>query len=198
MDFLGALPLACNAARDPTQTWDLTGWGLDKYEVPDSCLFGFLSSEVVWAFGVLIIANAIWTNKQINAMKGPREEGNLCLVQRHVTSPARQKLAVGLFSVMYFVFFFNGCAVLATAWRITIYFIQRTYPSWEPRVLAFVVYSPLLVLMGLGWSLTLAVGLDMICLQRKFIRQLLDLYSERQNASNEDLELGETEPRSST
>ncbi|KAF4470289.1 hypothetical protein FALBO_2805 [Fusarium albosuccineum] len=193
MDFLGNLPLACNATRD-TQTWDFTGMRWGKYEVPASCLFGFISSEVFWVFGIPIIVNAIWTNEQINAMKRPQQEGNLCLMQRHVTSPARQRLAVCLFSVMYLVFFFNGCAVVATAWRITIYFIQGTYPSWGPRVLAFIVYTPLLGLTALGWIAMFAIGHGMICLQEKFICYLQKLHSEYQNASDEDLELSEPGP----
>ncbi|GKU22996.1 unnamed protein product [Fusarium langsethiae] len=131
----------------------------------DSARYEYLQSDVFWTLAVLILANCWWSAKQVDffdstadeqAKISPRPSG--FWLKHRITSRLRQYLVFLLCSLVLPLHLLHGSWVLKSAWRISFGLINRTYPSIKPRMLGFLLYSPLTAVILLGWAVVLGFG----------------------------------------
>ncbi|KAH7253122.1 hypothetical protein B0J15DRAFT_549853 [Fusarium solani] len=214
LEFLNRLPLACNTSADQ-MNWTWEEFNRSRH-FPDfgTCVFSCLTEESFWIIGVIIIIDAIFCGGQLGCLMRSRQESLTntanstlstsnsdhqrkpqapCWMQRHLKSRPWIALAIKICFLMNILVFYQGGAVLVTAWRLSIFYLQMTFPVWEPRVLSFLVYTPMLIIMLLGWAFVLCAGYSLVKIQIGLIKELVHLYQEnpKKTVKNDDVELGD-------
>ncbi|KAI8650157.1 hypothetical protein NCS56_01467600 [Fusarium sp. Ph1] len=176
--------------------------------------FESVSYEAFWIIGIIIIINAIFCNSQLNGFKKSDEEPPAntgdsalptfnsnsapkrhrpCWMQRRSKSRSWIVLFTNLCFLVAILVMLEGFAVLLTAWRFSIFFIQLTFPAREPRVLAFVAYSPMLLIILLGWVGVFCAGHFLLKVQFGLMSELITLFyceDPKKTVKNDDVELG--------
>ncbi|KAM0425994.1 hypothetical protein ACHAPT_008623 [Fusarium lateritium] len=195
MEVLNRLPLACNTPANVTENWNFSDWLGGRRPIDfGTCVFECLSYEVFWVLGVLIIIKACVSRHQLYWFKeSKRGNGNMtCWLQRRLTSRALTAVAMNIVFLMLVVVVLEGLAVLLTAWRLTIFFIQLTFPAWEPRGLAFLTYLPISIIILLAWAGICWGGYKLVAVQVGLIKELCRLYLDGPKKTvSADVELGQ-------
>jgi hypothetical protein len=143
----------------------------DSWWYADSARYDYVKSDLFWTLAVLILVNFWWSTKQVDSFpeKGdvpdtaPPQPG-FWLKQR-ITSRLRQYLALLVCSLAFPLQLLHGSWVLKSAWRITFGLVKRTYPSIKPRILGFIIYSPITAVILAGWAVVLSMGVFIIATQ---------------------------------
>ncbi|KAF5000509.1 hypothetical protein FGRMN_1676 [Fusarium graminum] len=134
----------------------------------DSARYDYVKSDLFWTLAILILVNCWWSTKQVDSFpdndekpedKPPRP--GFWLKER-VTSRLRQYVALFICTLMFPLQLLHGSWVLKSAWRITFGLVKRTYPSVKPRMLAFIVYSPITAAIVAAWVIVLSGGVLII------------------------------------
>ncbi|KAI8650827.1 hypothetical protein NCS57_01417600 [Fusarium keratoplasticum] len=215
LEWLNRLPLACNTTANQTANWSFGEWVEGRSPIDfGTCVFECVSYEAFWIIGIIIIINAIFCNSQLNGFKKSNEEpptntgdsylptfdsnpapkqNGPCWMQRHLKSRPWLVLVINLCFLIVILVMLEGFPVLLTAWRFSIFFIQLTFPAWEPRALAFLAYSPLSLIILLGWVGVFCAGHFLLKVQFGLMSELISLYCEnpKKGVKIEDMELGD-------
>lgn len=213
LEYLNSLPLACNTSADQ-MNWTWEEFNHSKHFVDfGTCVFSCLAEESFWIIGVIIIINTILCRGQLGGLKRSRKESTTnaanstlstfdsgkqqapCWMKLHLESRPWIALAVKICFLINILVCYEGGAVLVTAWRLSIFYLQMTFPVWEPRVLSLLVYSPMLIIMLLGWVGILYAGYSLVGTQIGLVMELVRLFRENPNKTvvvkNDDVELGD-------
>ncbi|RSL62879.1 hypothetical protein CEP54_005460 [Fusarium duplospermum] len=209
LEWLNRLPLACNTTANQTANWNFEDWTRGRSPIDfGTCVFECVSYEAFWIILIILIINAFFCNTQLNGFKKcgdeitdtlptynsdtePKRHGP-CWMQRHLKSRPWIVLVINLCFLMAILAMLEGFAVLLTAWRFTLFFIQLTFPAWEPRALAFVTYSPMSLIILLAWAGVFWAGQFILKVQFGLMRELMHLYWENPKKTvvkNEDVDL---------
>ncbi|KAL6916517.1 hypothetical protein ACHAPO_011244 [Fusarium lateritium] len=147
----------------------------------DSARYEYLQSDVFWTLAILILVNCWWSAKQVDFFDSTPEEQakisprpSVFWLRYRINSRLRQYLIFLLASLVLPLHLLHGSWVLKSAWRITFGLVNRTYPSIKPRMLGFVLYSPLTAVILLGWAIVLGLGVIIVGTQ---ILLILNLWS---------------------
>ncbi|KAM0560058.1 hypothetical protein ACHAPJ_004017 [Fusarium lateritium] len=151
----------------------------------DAARYEYLTSDVFWSFAILIIANFWWSAKQLDSFPdnekeakeqaaAPPKQSGFWLKDR-ITSRLRQYLALLVTSLIIPLQLLHGSWVLKSAWRITFGLVRRTYPSIKPRMLGFIIYSPVTAIILLGWAAVLTAGVTFVVTQILLIIKLWEM-----------------------
>ncbi|KAF4340115.1 hypothetical protein FBEOM_5976 [Fusarium beomiforme] len=153
----------------------------------DSTRYEYLKSDLFWTLAVLIIANCWWSAKQVDSF--PHEDDQMdkknekdtsvvkssaataqprpgFWLKDRITSRLRKYLALSVCTSVFPLLLLHGSWVLKTAWRVSFGLVNRTYPtSLRPRMLGFVIYSPVAVSILLAWAAVLTAGVFIVATQ---------------------------------
>ncbi|KAL4731725.1 hypothetical protein ACLX1H_000707 [Fusarium chlamydosporum] len=156
--------------------------GSSPYQSPwynDSARYEYLKSDVFWTIAILFLANCWWSAKQVDFFDStPAEQAKLSprpsvfWLKYRITSRLRKYLVFLFCSLLLPLQFFHGSWVLKSAWRITFGLVNRTYPDTRPRMLGFLLYSPLTAVITLGWAVVLGLGLIILGTQVLLLNNL--------------------------
>ncbi|KAF4962573.1 hypothetical protein FSARC_9351 [Fusarium sarcochroum] len=159
----------------------------------DAARYEYMTSDVFWSFAFLIIANFWWSAKQLDSFPddenkskeqptaSPKQSG--FWLKDRLTSRLRQYLALLVTSSVIPLQLLHGSWVLKSAWRITFGLVRRTYPSIRPRMLGFVIYSPVTAIILLGWVAVLTAGVTFIVTQTLLIIKLWEMKPNNSNVT---------------
>ncbi|KAF9767192.1 hypothetical protein IL306_000283 [Fusarium sp. DS 682] len=153
----------------------------------DSTRYEYLKSDLFWTLAVLIIANCWWSAKQVDAFpheddQNDKKDGKDTSVVKsstatpqprpgfwlkdHITSRLRKYLALLVCTSVFPLLLLHGSWVVKSAWRISFGLVNRTYPSsLKPRMLGFIIYSPIAAIILLAWVAVLSVGVFILATQ---------------------------------
>ncbi|KAI8711919.1 hypothetical protein NCS52_01456800 [Fusarium sp. LHS14.1] len=215
LECLNRLPLACNTTANQTANWNFEQWIYGNRPIDfGKCVFQCPAYEAFWIILVIVIIKVVFCNSQLNGFKKSRQAAppntgdsalptfnsdalpkrhGPCWMQRHLKSRPWIVLVTNLCFLMAILAMLEGFAVLLTAWRFSIFFLQLTFPTWEPRVLAFLAYSPLWIIIPLAWAVVLFTGRFLLKVQFGLLSELIKLYWEnpKKLVKNDDVELGD-------
>lgn len=215
LEWLNRLPLACNTTADQTANWRFWDWANSNGPIDfGRCVFECPSYEAFWIILIIVTINAAFCDSQLNGFKKSNQElpantansplptsnsdalpkrHGPCWMQRHLKSRPWIVVVTNLCFLMAILVMLEGFAVLLTAWRFSIFFLQLTFPAWEPRALAFLAYSPVWIIILLPWAGVLCTGHFLLKVQFNLMSELINLYCEnpKKTVKNEDVELGD-------
>ncbi|KAM0193336.1 hypothetical protein ACHAPI_007648 [Fusarium lateritium] len=136
----------------------------DSWWYADSARYEYVKSDLFWTVAVLILVNFWWSTKQVDSFPEKGEKTDTAPPQpgfwlnQRITSRLRQYLALLVCTLAFPLQLLHGSWVLKSAWRITFGLVKRTYPSIKPRILGFIIYSPITAVVLTGWVVVLACG----------------------------------------
>ncbi|KAG5761747.1 hypothetical protein H9Q72_010141 [Fusarium xylarioides] len=147
----------------------------------------YLKSDPFWTLAVLIIVNCWWSAKQVDSFpdednqNDKKDEKDISLVKSstatpqprpgfwlkdRITSRLRKYLALLVCTSVFPLLVLHGSWVIKSAWRISFGLVNRTYPSsLKPRMLGFVIYSPIATIILLAWVAVLGAGVFIFATQ---------------------------------
>ncbi|KAF5563261.1 hypothetical protein FNAPI_2763 [Fusarium napiforme] len=153
----------------------------------DATRYEYLKSDLFWTLAVLIIANCWWSAKQVDSFpdgdnqNDKKDEKDTSLVKSstatpqprpgfwlkdRITSRLRKYLALFVCTSVFPLLALHGSWVIKSAWRISFGLVNRTYPSsLKPRMLGFIVYSPIATIILLAWVAVLGTGVFILATQ---------------------------------
>ncbi|KAF5643394.1 uncharacterized protein FTJAE_3194 [Fusarium tjaetaba] len=153
----------------------------------DTTRYEYLKSDLFWTLAVLIIVNCWWSAKQVDSFpdednqKDEKDEKGTSVVtsstataqprpgfwlKDRITSRLRKYLALVVCTSVFPLLVLHGSWVLKSAWRISFGLVNRTYPgSLKPRMLGFIVYSPVATIILLAWVAVLGAGVFILATQ---------------------------------
>ncbi|KAM0346195.1 hypothetical protein ACHAPU_005617 [Fusarium lateritium] len=138
----------------------------DSWWYSDSARYDYVESDLFWALAIFILVNFWWSTKHVDATpdkdKKPEDKPPSLWLEERVTSRLRQYVAVFICSLAFPLQLLHGSWVLKSAWRISFGLVKRTYPSVKPRILGFIIYSPITAVILAGWTLILSGGVLII------------------------------------
>ncbi|KAH6973066.1 hypothetical protein BKA56DRAFT_492617 [Ilyonectria sp. MPI-CAGE-AT-0026] len=144
---------------------------------------GYLASDTFWALGIFIAANAVWINRQKKLLGKPKDEDIIledqdsvtdnAPVDLHITSRPRQIMAIAFATLVLPLLLLESAWVIIPAFSLTVKMLKATYPSFKPRILGFVLYLPLTLIMLLVWYNLFNAGSYLVVAQWKYIRMLV-------------------------
>ncbi|KIL87600.1 hypothetical protein FAVG1_09308 [Fusarium avenaceum] len=143
----------------------------DSWWYADSARYEYVKSDLFWTLAILIIVNFWWSTKQVDAFPEKGKEPDTTAPQpgfwlnQRITSRLRQYLALLVCTLAFPLQLLHGSWVLKSAWRITFGLLKRTYPSIKPRILGFIIYSPITAVVLAGWAAVLGFGIVIIATQ---------------------------------
>ncbi|KAM0424342.1 hypothetical protein ACHAPT_010488 [Fusarium lateritium] len=165
-------------------------WYKDEalHEYLDSDLFHFLSFVIVvncWGVDLLTYYGEL-KKKQTRPEKAEKEtdkalnepdavDSPKSYSRRYITSEPRRYLAMFLCTLVFPVQFLHGSWVITTTWRFTVAILKATYPSIKPRILGFILYSPITLAIIIIWAAVLWLGLFFVVAQLLRVLELRDL-----------------------
>ncbi|KAF5002997.1 hypothetical protein FDECE_10432 [Fusarium decemcellulare] len=114
-------------------------------------------------------------------------------LQPHLTSRFRQYFAMFLCSLVIPVQLLHGTWVVLTTWRLTVAILKSTYPQIKPRLLGFLLYSPLTAVLLFAWAIVLGTGVFLVILQLLYVLKLREL---KPGANIDSIESDETSKQS--
>ncbi|KAF5238522.1 hypothetical protein FAUST_5579 [Fusarium austroamericanum] len=145
----------------------------------DSARYEYLQSDVFWTLAILILVNCWWSAKQVDFFDStPDEQAKISprpsvfWLRYRITSRLRQYAVFLICSLFLPLHLLHGSWVLKSAWRISFGLVNRTYPTLKPRMLGFLLYSPLTAVILLGWAIVLGLGVIIVGTQFLLIRNL--------------------------
>ncbi|KAF4944300.1 hypothetical protein FGADI_12784 [Fusarium gaditjirri] len=153
----------------------------------DTARYEYLKSDLFWTLAVLIIANSWWSAKQVDSFpdednQDDKKDGKNTSVVRastatpqprpgfwlkdRITSRLRKYFALVVCASVFPLLLLHGSWVIKSAWRISFGLVNRTYPSsLKPRMLGFIVYSPIATIIVLAWIAVLGAGVFILATQ---------------------------------
>ncbi|KAF5648052.1 hypothetical protein F52700_1266 [Fusarium sp. NRRL 52700] len=153
----------------------------------DTARYEYLKSDLFWTLAVLIIANCWWSAKQVDSFPDEdnqndvRDEKDTSVVKSstttlqprpgfwlkdRITSRLRKYLALLVCTSVFPLLLLHGSWVVKSAWRISFGLVNRTYPSsLKPRILGFIVFSPIATIILLAWLAVLGAGVFILATQ---------------------------------
>ncbi|KAF5978901.1 hypothetical protein FCOIX_5612 [Fusarium coicis] len=153
----------------------------------DTTRYEYLKSDLFWTLAVLIIVNCWWSAKQVDSFPDEdnqddkKDEKDTSLVKSstaipqprpgfwlkdRITSRLRKYLALVVCTSVFPLLVLHGSWVIKSAWRISFGLVNRTYPSsLKPRMLGFIVYSPIATIILLAWVAVLGAGVFILATQ---------------------------------
>ncbi|KAI6774309.1 hypothetical protein HG531_001158 [Fusarium graminearum] len=145
----------------------------------DSARYEYLQSDVFWTLAILILVNCWWSAKQVDFFDSTADEQakisprpSVFWLRYRITSRLRQCAVFLICSLFLPLHLLHGSWVLKSAWRISFGLVNRTYPTLKPRMLGFLLYSPLTAVISLGWAIVLGLGVIIVGTQFLLIRNL--------------------------
>ncbi|QPC70846.1 hypothetical protein HYE68_001598 [Fusarium pseudograminearum] len=145
----------------------------------DSARYEYLQSDVFWTLAILILVNCWWSAKQVDFFDSTADEQakisprpSVFWLRYRITSRIRQYVVFLICSFVLPLHLLHGSWVLKSAWRISFGLVNRTYPTLKPRMLGFLLYSPLTAVILLGWAIVLGLGVIIVGTQFLLIRNL--------------------------
>ncbi|KAI1038135.1 hypothetical protein LB503_011968 [Fusarium chuoi] len=153
----------------------------------DTTRYEYLKSDLFWTLAVLIIVNCWWSAKQVDSFPDednqndekdeketsviksstatPQPRAGFWLKDR-ITSRLRKYLALLACTSIFPLLLLHGSWVIKSAWRISFGLVNRTYPSsLKPRILGFIIYSPVATIILLAWVAVLGAGVFILATQ---------------------------------
>lgn len=91
----------------------------------------------------------------------------------HITSRPRQIMAIAFATLVLPLLLLESAWVIISAFNLMVKMLKATYPSFKPRILGFVLYLPLTLIMLLVWYNLYYGGSYLVVAQWKFIRMLV-------------------------
>ncbi|KAF5678551.1 hypothetical protein FDENT_8930 [Fusarium denticulatum] len=153
----------------------------------DTARYEYLKSDLFWTLAVLIIVNCWWSAKQVDSFPDEddqddkKEEKVMSVVKSstatpqprpgfwlkdRITSRLRKYLALLVCTSVFPLLVLHGSWVIISAWRISFGLVNRTYPSsLKPRMLGFIIYSPVATGILLAWVAVLGAGVFILATQ---------------------------------
>jgi hypothetical protein len=163
-----------------TKSYHLSPYQSSWYN--DSARYEYLQSDVFWTLAILILVNCWWSAKQVDFFDStPDEQAKISprpsvfWLKYRITSRLRKYLIFLLCSLVLPLHLLHGSWVLKSAWRITFGLVNRTYPSTRPRMLGFLLYSPLTAVTLLSWAIVLGFGFVIVGTQILLLRNLWEM-----------------------
>ncbi|KAF0644635.1 hypothetical protein FPSE5266_01882 [Fusarium pseudograminearum] len=145
----------------------------------DSARYEYLQSDIFWTLAILILVNCWWSAKQVDFFDSTADEQakisprpSVFWLGYRITSRLRQYVVFLICSLVLPLHLLHGSWVLKSAWRISFGLVNRTYPTLKPRMLGFLLYSPLTAAILLGWAIVLGLGVIIVGTQFLLIRNL--------------------------
>ncbi|KAM0304385.1 hypothetical protein HYE67_001945 [Fusarium culmorum] len=145
----------------------------------DSARYEYLQSDVFWTLAILILVNCWWSAKQVDFFDSTADEQakisprpSVFWLRYRITSRLRQYAVFLICSLFLPLHLLHGSWVLKSAWRISFGLVNRTYPTLKPRMLGFLLYTPLTAVILLGWAIVLGLGVIIVGTQFLLIRNL--------------------------
>ncbi|KAH7009888.1 hypothetical protein EDB80DRAFT_415160 [Ilyonectria destructans] len=90
----------------------------------------------------------------------------------HITSRPRQIIATAFATLVLLLLLLEGVWVIISAFLVTVETVTSTYPSFKPRILGFVLYLPLTLIILLVWYILLITGWYLVVAQWEYIHML--------------------------
>ncbi|KAH8686465.1 hypothetical protein BGZ61DRAFT_454509 [Ilyonectria robusta] len=91
----------------------------------------------------------------------------------HITSRPRQIIATAVATLILPLLLLEGVWAIILAFLVTVEMLKATYPSFKPRILGFVLYLPLTLIMLLVWFILLNTSSYLVIAQWKYIHMLV-------------------------
>ena len=145
----------------------------------DSARYEYLRSDLFWTLAAFIFVNCWWSAKQVDSFdttpsEQPVKPSRFWLKYR-ITSRLYKYIVFLLCSLILPLHLLHGSWVLKSAWRITFGLVNRTYPAMRPRILGFLIYSPITAVILLGWTVVLGFGIVIVGTQVLLVCRLWEM-----------------------
>lgn len=210
LESLNRLPLACSMTVNQTRNWTFQQSIRGNSTIDfGTCALRPLTDASFWVIGLAIMINTAGSMWRLRLLRRFRQD-----YLADIANPApptsgkpstttwmppcftsRPFISLDILICLLFsgIIFYEGGAVLLTAWRSTIMLIQLSFPTWEPMPLAVCSFVTISITMLVAWALVLFVGYYLVKVQWCMVKELIYLYREnpwKEKKSN-DVELGE-------